>query len=78
MVPREHADARRARAREPLANELNRGQALRFGALFHDVAKPQTRDVTPRGPGHVHGARRGGAELAAAILARLRASERLC
>ena len=34
---------------EPLANELTRGQALRFGALFHDVAKPQTRNVTSEG-----------------------------
>ena len=58
------ATARRRVARvlaEPLANELTRGQALRFGALLHDIAKPQTRDVTPRGPGHVHGPRRGGA-----------------
>ena len=33
----------------PLANELTRGQALRFGALLHDIAKPQTRAVTPEG-----------------------------
>jgi len=32
---------------EPLANELTRGQALRFGALLHDIAKPLTRAVTP-------------------------------
>ena len=30
----------------PLANELTRGQALRFGALLHDIAKPQTRAMT--------------------------------
>ena len=34
---------------EPLANDLTRGQALRFGALLHDIAKPQTRAVTPQG-----------------------------
>jgi poly(A) polymerase len=28
---------------EPLADEVSRGTALRFGALFHDIAKPQTR-----------------------------------
>src|SRR5205085_10952811 len=28
---------------EPLADEISRGTALRFGALFHDIAKPQTR-----------------------------------
>ena len=33
---------------EPLADELTRGGALRFGALLHDVAKPQTRAVTRR------------------------------
>ena len=63
---------------EPLANELNRGQALRFGALFHDVAKPQTRDVTPEGRVTFMGHDESGAEVAAAVLARLRASERLC
>ena len=45
---------------EPLANELTRGQALRFGALLHDIAKPQTRSGDGRGQGHVHGPRRGG------------------
>ena len=34
---------------EPLANELTRWQALRFGALLHDIAKPQTRGVTAEG-----------------------------
>jgi putative nucleotidyltransferase with HDIG domain len=28
---------------EPLADEMTRGTALRFGALLHDIAKPQTR-----------------------------------
>jgi poly(A) polymerase len=63
---------------EPLANELTRGQALRFGALFHDVAKPRTRDVTAQGRVTFMGHDATGAEMAVAALQRLRASERLC
>ena len=62
---------------EPLANELTRGQALRFGALLHDAAKPQTRRVTPEGRVTFIGHDAAGAELAAGVLTRLRASERL-
>ncbi len=62
---------------EPLANELTRGQALRFGALLHDIAKPQTRAVTPQGRVTFMGHDESGARLAADILGRLRASERL-
>jgi poly(A) polymerase len=62
---------------EPLADELTRGEALRWGALLHDAAKPLTGAV--RLDGRVtfldHDAR--GAELARAVLERLRASERL-
>jgi poly(A) polymerase len=63
---------------EPLADELTRGEALRWGALLHDAAKPLTRAVRPA-DGRVtfigHDVR--GAELARAVLERLRASERL-
>jgi poly(A) polymerase len=63
---------------EPLADEMTRGEALRWGALLHDAAKPLTRAVRPE-DGRVtfigHDAR--GAELARAVLERLRASERL-
>jgi poly(A) polymerase len=63
---------------EPLADELTRGEALRWGALLHDAAKPLTREVRPA-DGRVtfigHDVR--GAELARAVLGRLRASERL-
>ncbi len=63
---------------EPLADELTRGQALRWGALLHDAAKPATREVRPA-DGRVtflgHDVR--GAELAREVLTRLRASERL-
>ncbi|HEX5983496.1 MAG TPA: HD domain-containing protein, partial [Solirubrobacterales bacterium] len=61
---------------EPLADEMTRRTALRFGALFHDVAKPATkaeRDgfVGFRGHDEV------GAEHVAQICRRLRASRRL-
>ncbi|MGP0053549.1 MAG: HDIG domain-containing metalloprotein [Solirubrobacteraceae bacterium] len=62
---------------QPLANELTRGQALRFGALFHDIAKPRTRAVTPEGRVTFIGHDDVGAELSAAILGRLRSAERL-
>lgn len=73
------ADAGRLRRvlDEPLGNELTRGQALRFGALLHDIAKPQTRAVTPEGRVTFMGHDTAGAVLAADILGRLRASERL-
>ncbi|HEY5431238.1 MAG TPA: HD domain-containing protein [Solirubrobacteraceae bacterium] len=61
----------------PLAHELTRGQALRFGALLHDIAKPLTRAVTPQGRVTFMGHDESGATLASAILGRLRASERL-
>ena len=62
---------------EPLADELTRGEALRWGALLHDAAKPLTGAVRPDGRVTFleHDAR--GAELARAVLERLRASERL-
>ncbi len=72
-----HGDAVSALLARPLADELTRGDALRFGALVHDIAKPQTRSVAPDGrigfPGHDS----LGAELARAILGRLRAAERM-
>ena len=71
------AEALVGRLAEPFANELTRGQALRFGALLHDIAKPQTRAVTPQGRVTFMGHDATGAKLSAAILARLRASERL-
>jgi poly(A) polymerase len=64
--------------RQPLADELTRGEALRWGALLHDAAKPLTREVRPA-DGRVtflgHDVR--GAELAREVLGRLRTSERL-
>jgi len=63
--------------REPLANELTRGTGLRFAALLHDAAKPQTRDVLPGGRVTFVGHDREGADLARSVLRRLRASEKL-
>ncbi|MDQ2760430.1 MAG: hypothetical protein M3Y17_08345 [Actinomycetota bacterium] len=64
---------------QPLANELTRWQALRFGALFFNVAKGQARRVNPGGrPGLAAGHDEVGARMAYAALKRLRASERLC
>jgi putative nucleotidyltransferase with HDIG domain len=61
---------------EPLADEMSRGTALRFGALLHDIGKPATRGehdgyVTFIGHDSV------GVEIVAGICRRLRASNRL-
>ena len=62
---------------EPLADELTRGDALRWGALLHDAAKPLTGAVRPDGRVTFLGHDARGAELARSVLQRLRASERL-
>jgi poly(A) polymerase len=61
---------------EPLADEVSRRTALRFGALFHDIGKPATRAeydgfIGFRGHDSV------GAEIIGEICGRLRASRRL-
>lgn len=61
---------------EPLADELSRGTALRFGALFHDIGKPATRSERNGFVGF-RGHDREGAEIIGRICARLRASRRL-
>ncbi len=73
----DQAEAVRRLLAEPLANELTRGQALRFGALLHDVAKPRTRQVMASGRVTFVGHDVLGAEMAAGALTRLRASDRL-
>jgi poly(A) polymerase len=72
-----YAEAVRGVLSEPFTRELTRGQALRFGALFHDVAKPQTRGVTETGRVTFMGHDAAGADVARAALLRLRASKRL-
>jgi len=73
----EHAEAVDRFMRRPLANELTRWQALRFGALLHDIAKPRTRNVTPEGRVTFIGHDAAGGETARDVMRRLRASERL-
>jgi putative nucleotidyltransferase with HDIG domain len=72
----ERAAETRALLDEPLADEISRGTALRFGALLHDIGKPATKGerdgyVTFIGHDSV------GAEIVAGIGTRLRASGRL-
>ncbi len=72
----ERAAETQALLEEPLADEMSRGTALRFGALLHDIGKPATRGerdgyVTFIGHDSV------GAEIVAGICGRLRASGRL-
>jgi putative nucleotidyltransferase with HDIG domain len=71
----EHAEAVRRLLARPLADSLTRGDALRFGALVHDIAKPQTQAVAPDGRVGFPAHDRVGAGIARAILARLRAAE---
>jgi poly(A) polymerase len=62
---------------EPLADELTRGEALRFGALLHDIGKPATHDVRDDGRVTFVGHDRLGEEMVRQVCGRLRASERL-
>jgi len=74
----DHGSELEALMAEPLADQLTRGEALRWGALLHDAAKPLTRGIRPA-DGRVtfigHDLR--GAELAGAVLERLHSSVRL-
>ena len=62
---------------EPLADGLTRSGALRWGALFHDAAKPLTRGVAPGGGVTFLGHDVQGSALVREVLSRLRASDRL-
>ena len=62
---------------EPLADELTRAQALRLGALLHDIGKPATRDTMPDGRVTFMGHDRLGEEMVRSICRRLRTSDRL-
>jgi poly(A) polymerase len=68
----------RAYLAAPFSDEITRGTALRFGALLHDAAKPETQAFHDDGsilgfPGHAD----LGADMARATLTRLKASEKL-
>jgi poly(A) polymerase len=51
------------------------GQVVRWAALLHDAAKPQTRSVDELGEVHFFGHERAGAELAGRLLRRLNADK---
>ena len=63
---------------DPLADDLDRGGALRFAALFHDLGKPETRRVGAEGARVLFiGHDRAGARIVREVCLRLRASRRL-
>jgi poly(A) polymerase len=69
----ERAAAVEALLAEPLADEMTRGTALRFGALLHDIGKPATRSERDGWVTFV-GHDRDGVAIVGAICGRLRAS----
>ena len=73
----EHGEQVAAVLRRPLADELDRGAGLRFGALLHDIAKSRTAVPSPKGGFGFPGHDTQGAEMAREILTRLRTSEHL-
>ena len=66
----------RAALDEPLADELTRGEALRFGALLHDIGKPATHAVREKGRVTFMGHDRLGEQMVRDLCRRLRTSER--
>jgi poly(A) polymerase len=62
---------------EPLADELTRGEALRLGALLHDIGKPATLDVREDGRVTFLGHDRVGEQMVRQVCRRLRTSDRL-
>jgi tRNA nucleotidyltransferase/poly(A) polymerase len=73
----QYAVTLRALLAEPLADDVDRGLALRLGALLHDAAKPATLGHRDDGSPTFLGHDRAGAQLARDVLTRLRASEKL-
>jgi poly(A) polymerase len=63
-----------------LSHEVSSGSnhkaLLKLGGLLHDIAKPQTKSVDDEGRAHFYGHTNEGADMAAAILERLRFSNR--
>lgn len=72
----ERAGEARQLLAEPLADEMTRGTALRFGALVHDIGKPATRGVHD-GWVTFFGHDREGVEIVGGLCGRLRASRDL-
>jgi poly(A) polymerase len=59
-----------------VVDKAPRRPVLRWAALLHDAAKPQTRTVSPDGQIHFFGHERVGADLAETLLRRLGADKR--
>jgi poly(A) polymerase len=66
--------------KEHLAREVSSGSThktlLKLGGLFHDIAKPRTKFVDNTDRTHFYGHAKQGADMTAAILGRLRFSNR--
>jgi putative nucleotidyltransferase with HDIG domain len=73
----ESADGVRGLLAEPLADELTRGGALRFGALLHDSGKPVTRKEHEGGLVSFLGHDREGAAIVRGACMRLKTSRTL-
>jgi putative nucleotidyltransferase with HDIG domain len=69
-----HAEAVARELARPLADELTRGQALRLGALLHDIGKPATRAVSAEGRVLFWGHDDLGARMSRDVARRLRAA----
>lgn len=69
----ERASEARALLEEPLADEMTRGVALRFGAMLHDIGKPVTRGERDGYVTFIDHDRQGAA-IVGGICGRLRAS----
>jgi poly(A) polymerase len=69
-----------ARLREHFGEEISHGSTrrslLKLAALLHDVAKPQTKTITEDGRARFLGHPQEGADVAAAIMERLRFTKR--
>jgi putative nucleotidyltransferase with HDIG domain len=76
FVGADRAEEAAAFLAEPLADEMDRATALRFGALLHDIAKPATRREKDGFVGF-KGHDVEGATTIGEIMGRLRASRRL-
>jgi putative nucleotidyltransferase with HDIG domain len=76
FVGEERGDEAVALLAEPLADEMNRATALRFGALFHDIAKPATKQEKDGFVGF-RGHDVEGVTAIGEIMGRLRASRKL-
>ncbi len=59
-----------------VSGSSNRRHLLKLAALLHDIAKPQTKMINDKGRTRFHGHPKQGAPIAAAILERLRFSNK--